>query len=140
MGTSSSEAINLIKNIQKRATRLVNGIGDLDYSQRLALLKLPTLAHRRRRGDMIEIWKHFNFYQRNTLSKSFKPRDRPSRKHPYQLMHNRSLDGERGIQRNSFYHRVTEVWNNLPESVVNNQTMNGFKNALDKYWRSVSDH
>ena len=99
------------------------------------MLNLPTLARRRARGDMIELWKHFHSHNRATLSKSFKPRERVSRKHDFQLFHNRSKDGERGVQRNSFYHRVTDVWNNLPETVVNNKTINGFKNALDKHWR-----
>ena len=127
--------INMIENVQKRATRLVDGLENLEYTQRLARLKLPTLAERRARGDMIEVWKHFHVYQRSCLSTSFKPRDRVSRQHPFQLMHNRSRDGLRGAQRNSFYHRVTDTWNNLPESVVKSETINSFKNALDEHWK-----
>ena len=36
---------------------LVNGMSDMSYPDRLRKLKLPTLAYRRIRGDMIEIYK-----------------------------------------------------------------------------------
>ena len=127
--------INMLENVQKRATRLVDGMDNMDYSTRLAVLNLPTLAQRRRRGDMIELWKHFHSHNRATLSSSFKPRDRVSRKHNYQLAHNRSNDGVRGIHRNSFYHRVTDVWNNLLENVVKTKTDNGFECDVDKHRR-----
>lgn len=33
---------------------------DLTYNERLENLKLPTLAHRRRRGDMLQTYKNFH--------------------------------------------------------------------------------
>ena len=44
--------INTIENVQIRATKLVDGFGRLGYVERLKRLKLPTLAFRRKRGDM----------------------------------------------------------------------------------------
>lgn len=128
--------INMIENVQKRATCLVDGFQNLDYPQRLTRLNLPTLSERRTRGDMIEIWKHFHVYERACLSKSFKPRERVSRQHRFQLIHNRPKDGIRGVQRNSFYHRATDSWNSLPASVVESNTINKFKNALDEHWKT----
>ena len=123
--------------MQKRATRLVDGLNDLDYSERLKIIQLPTLAHRRHRGDMIEVWKHFNVYDRATLSTSFQPKHRTSRSHKFQLFHQRSKDGVRGVQHNSFYHRVTDAWNDLPGDVVGSTTMNEFKNKIDEHWRTI---
>ena len=34
----------------------------------------------------------------------------------------------------SFKHRVREQWNNLPAEVVSANTINSFKNRLDKIW------
>lgn len=51
--------INL-ENVQRRFTRLIDGIGTLPYSRRLAELKLTTLAERRLRGDLIETFKMIN--------------------------------------------------------------------------------
>ena len=127
--------VNMIENVQKRATKLVDGFRDIEYSERLRMLNLPTLAYRRSRGDLIEQWKHFHTYDKATLSKSFKPRSRLSRIHAFQLFPNTSKDGVRGIQRNSFYHRVVDVWNRLPKKVVDAENVNSFKNALDEYWK-----
>ena len=44
-----------LENIQRRATKGLPGMRDLSYTERLKLLKLPTLAYRRLRGDMIEV-------------------------------------------------------------------------------------
>ena len=34
----------------------------------------------------------------------------------------------------TFYNRTVITWNNLPGSVVNARTINGFKNRLDTHW------
>ena len=47
----------LIENVQRRATKQVPGLSSLSYEERLKVLKLPTLAYRRTRGDMIQVYK-----------------------------------------------------------------------------------
>ncbi len=42
-----------IENVQRRATRLVNGLKDMSYEQRLKKLGLPSLEYRRERADMV---------------------------------------------------------------------------------------
>ena len=128
--------IDILENVQIRATKLVDGLSDLEYPERLKRINLPTLLYRRRRGDMIEVYKHFNSYDSSTLSSTFNPRDRPSRQHKFQLYTPISTDGVRGIQKNSFYHRVVSVWNNLPKNVAEDETIDGFKIALDNLWQN----
>ena len=127
--------INIIERVQERATRLVDGFREIEYAERLRLLNLPTMTHRRARGDMIEIWKHFNVYDQTTLSQSFQPRQRPSRQHKFQLMPIKAKDGVREIETNSFYRRVPDKWNNLPKCVAECLTINEFKIALDNHWK-----
>ena len=79
--------INLLENVQIRATKIVDGISKLDYTERLKKLNMPSLAYRRLRGDMIETYKHFHKYDKNIISSSFQPRNRVSRKHDFQLHH-----------------------------------------------------
>ena len=129
--------INMIENVQIRATKLVDGFSKLTYEGRLKKLELPTLAFRRLRGDMIETYKHFHKYDRSILSPNFHPRNRPSRNHEYQIQPIRPKDGERGLHSNSFYCRIPDVWNNLPKAVVDAPTMDTFKNRLDKYWKEL---
>ena len=47
--------IDALEKVQMRATKLVDGLADLNYPERLKRLGLPTLVYRRRRGDMIKI-------------------------------------------------------------------------------------
>ena len=126
--------INELEKVQMRATKLVDGLGNLEYSERLKRLKLPTLVYRRKRGDMIEMFKHFHVYDRSILASTFQPRDRPSRQHSCQLHTPKSNDGLRGPQTNSYYHRVVKMWNELPNDVVTADNIDEFKINLDKHW------
>ncbi len=46
-----------LENVQRQATKMLPELRDLSYPDRLCRLKLPTLAYRRLRGDMIELYK-----------------------------------------------------------------------------------
>ena len=50
----------LVENVQPRATRLVPGIGHLSYIDRLRTLHIPSLAYRRKRGDMLLLYQMFH--------------------------------------------------------------------------------
>ena len=49
--------LTLVENVQHRATKLVPALKDLEYTDRLKQLDLPSMACRRCRGDMIEVYK-----------------------------------------------------------------------------------
>ena len=42
-----------IERVQRRATKLIKHLSDLEYGERLEKLKLPSLKYRRIRGDLI---------------------------------------------------------------------------------------
>ena len=46
-----------LERIQRRATRLVAEIRHLPYQDRLIILHLPSLVYRRRRGDMLMVYR-----------------------------------------------------------------------------------
>ena len=46
-----------LENVQRQASRMIPGMKALSYEERLRKLKLSTLAFRRYRGDMIELYK-----------------------------------------------------------------------------------
>jgi ribonuclease P/MRP protein subunit RPP40 len=49
--------IDTLERIQRRATKRVAGLRSIPYATRLQMLDLPTLQHRRRRGDLIWTYK-----------------------------------------------------------------------------------
>ncbi len=59
-----------LENVQRRATRLIPSMKHLEYPERLQTLnELPTLAYRRTRGDIIEIYTILhNLYDHNCSS------------------------------------------------------------------------
>ena len=42
-----------VEKVQRRATKLINDLQDRTYDDRLAVLSLPSLQYRRKRGDMV---------------------------------------------------------------------------------------
>ena len=123
-----------IENVQKRATKLVPGLRDLSYKERLKALNLPTLLYRRYRGDMIEMYKlTHNLYDEDVVDGFLDLQPSRSRGHPYSV-YRKGLIKNLDVRRNSFKVRVTHQWNNLPEDVVVASNINTFKNRLDKIW------
>ena len=49
--------IDDIESVQRRATVLIPEMKKLSYPERLQKLGIPTLAYRRQRGEMIEVFK-----------------------------------------------------------------------------------
>ena len=132
----SMKLIEQIEGVQRRATKQLPGMKDLTYAERLRKLKLPTLSYRRIRGDMIEVFKIIKgFYDKEACScikmwKDVAPR-RGNRGHSLKIypQHART-----SLRKSSFALRVANIWNNLPAHVVHAESVNSFKNKLDKFW------
>ena len=114
-----------IENVQRKFTRAIDGIGLLSYENRLKKLGLTTLLERRTRGDLIETFRiisgignygeqFFNVSRRgrNLVSR---PGDQKKYKHEF------------------LCRRVILYWNKLPINVKSAETINQFKNRLDKF-------
>ena len=65
--------ITRIENVQRRFTKRITAMNNLEYEQRLMALKLPSLEYRRARGDMIETFKIIHgYYDHETVCSLFK--------------------------------------------------------------------
>ena len=49
-----------IENVQRRATRMIPTLRNLNYTERLRNLGLPSLEYRRERADMFQVFKIMN--------------------------------------------------------------------------------
>ena len=123
-----------IENVQRRATKILSTLKDKPYPERLRKLGLPSLEHRRRRGDMIDLYKYIHgHYSAKEPSFEVLNNDR-LRRHPLKLVKGHHRLQLRG---NSFAVRVVNSWNNLPEEVATADTINSFKTRLDKHWHGL---
>ena len=127
--------IEAIESVQRRATKLVPGLSELSYEERLQALNLFTLSHRRLRGDMFFIYKYFNGLI-NTDHRLFElvPAGSVTRGHTYKIVKARF---NTLLRQKFFTQRSIDHWNALPHNVVNAQTLNTFKGRLDTYWKDL---
>ena len=58
--------IKCLEQVQRRATKSIKGFNNLSYSERLSKLGIDTLEARRRRGDLIQMFKLERNYNRIT--------------------------------------------------------------------------
>jgi len=105
-----------------------------DFEDRLRHLKLPTLKFRRIRGDLIEAFKMLTGVYDAEACPVFKMhKDRETRGHSLKLLKDRVMTKDR---RNFFTERIVDVWNSLPLDIVEANSVNSFKNKLDKHFSS----
>ena len=120
-----------LENVQRRATKLVPGLSHMSYAERLESLKLPTLAYRRTRGDMISAFKivHGGFDGiREMLPRNMRGLRGNDKKITIET-------AEKNIRFFNFTMRVRKLWNSLPDNVVNAKDVKKFEYELDKHWK-----
>ena len=123
-----------VEKIQRRATRMIRPLRDLPYHARLCQLNMPSLAYRRRRGDMILIYQITHQLLKISFPAFFTPSLHAStRGHNYKLLKSHC----RCRSRQSFFSvRSINDWNSLPANIVNATSLNHFKNLLDEHWNN----
>ena len=127
--------IKVVESVQRRATKLITTLKDKSYQERLRELKLPSLVYRRRRGDMIQMFKIMNGLVRMDKEKLFSPTRSPhTRGHTQRVFKEHAVKLTRS---RSFSQRVVNDWNNLPADIVEAPSLNIFKNRLDEFWRDI---
>ena len=124
-----------IEKVQRHFTKRIHCAKNLEYEDRLRLLQLPSLEFRRIRGDLIEVFKILNEkYDPVTTNSLLTRQETVLRSNKFKLQKNR-VATKRYLK--FFSNRVINIWNKLPNCVVDTDDLNVFKNRIDDY---LSDH
>jgi len=103
------------------------------YTDRLIYLNLPTLKYRCLRGDVIEVFKiTHNLYDR-TVSPDLPFNERANTRGNHYKLQNHLCHYD--LRMHFFSACIVNIWNSLPNSVVDTCTVNAFKARFDKFWR-----
>ena len=126
--------IKMVEAVQHRATKLIPHLRDKPYEERLKALQLQSLVYRRKRGDMITMYKIINDQVRLNTHKLFTSLPTSStRGHDQRIF---KCHATKSARTNSFSQRIVNDWNGLPNHVITAPTLNTFKERLDKHWRN----
>jgi ribonucleases P/MRP protein subunit RPP40 len=125
----------VLEKVQERAVKMVSGLQGNTYEARLRELKLQSLEDRRKRGDMIQVWKILNKHD-NLSWNDFFQRHEQNFQQTRAGADNLNLKKPRfwsEVRRNSFSIRVIDSWNLLPRNIKSAGTLNQFKNLYDRW-------
>ena len=122
-----------IEKVQRRATKLVVGLHDSPYPDRLKTLNLTTLAYRRNRTDTLQVYRIAHKIDNLDFNFFFEPNTNPTRGHRWKID---KPHANARLRLNSFSNRVINPWNKLSEATVTSSSINVFKNALENEWKN----
>jgi hypothetical protein len=129
--------IKALERVQRRATKCVPNLHNKSYEERLKMLGLTTLEDRRKRGDLIQMYKIEHGFNQidwyHPLGKA--PNcdgEAPSSSTRSHKRIYRQFVKSCPARQNFFSNRTANKWNELPNDLINVNTINKFKNKHDE--------
>lgn len=125
-----SSHLSRLETCQRRLTKWCRPIRHLPYNERLEKLNLTSVNHRLMRGDLILVYQilHNNLDVNICDHFCFAPPN--PRCHEFRL---RGTVSKGNVRHRFFNERVVQSWNSLPSQVVAAESINSFKNRLDRF-------
>ncbi len=120
-----------LEAIQQRITKMIMSLGNKSYEGRLARLNLFSLEKRRFRGKITECLKKLKRFTNVDARKTFSI-DNTSRARNNRVKL-RCKQVQLDCTKFFFTNDLVREWNKFPPSVVQCDTINSFKNKLDRH-------
>jgi hypothetical protein len=120
-----------LERVQHRFTRMIPGLKDMEYGERIRLLGLMSLEERRNRADLIELYRMTRGLSVIPLTDFFiVDGGGRTRGHQWKLRKKRF---NTDLRKFFFSQRVISRWNELGESVVESSSVECFKRRLSEW-------
>ena len=131
--------IEMLEKVQMKAVARVVGLKGKTYEEKLKEVNLLSLHDRRKRGDLIQVWKklHGQSIMNDSIHQfaSTNPRFTRCTNKPFNLA---KQYGRLDIRKNFYSVRVVEEWNKLPTSIQKADTLDQFKKGYDKFVHNIT--
>ncbi len=127
-----------LEGVQRRATKMIPSLRNKPYEERLAYLNLFSLEKRRLRGQLIECFKILNGFTNVDASKLFMMDDTTRTRNNGAKLKCKQVHSD--CTKFFFTNAVVRDWNKLPPSVVQSNSIDSFKNNLDRYLLHLNVH
>ncbi|PKU40764.1 hypothetical protein llap_8936 [Limosa lapponica baueri] len=122
--------VDTLERVQRRATKVIKGLGSLWYEERLRELDLFSLEKRRVRGDLSTVFQYLKGgYKEDGDCLFTRSHREKTRGNSSKLLQGRFRLDTRG---QLFTMRTISYWNNLLREVVDSPTLDTFEIELDR--------
>lgn len=126
-----SYLVDKIEKVQRHFTKQLNGLKNMSYSERLKILGIQSLEHRRLGYDLILVYKILNGLTETSLLNNFKLQQfNKTRGHSCKLAKQHCTHD---VYKYFFTNRIVDVWNQLPDIVVCAESLATFKKRLSQF-------
>ena len=132
--------IQLIEDVQRYFTDKISCCKDLNYWERLKLLKLQSLQRRRERYSIIHMWKLLNNIVPNDLNIVFRDRERQGIRAMIPPLQRGARQAAQTHLDNAFSIRAARLWNAIPPGVTRITDLEAFKTQLSVFLNSFPDN